>query len=343
MGNRPSSKCTQVPELKVLVTDHPWSSFEAEEETLARVGAALTRAPTGGVDELADMARDADAILTCFAHVSEAVVQAGAKLQVIGRYGIGIDNIAVDTATERGILVTNVPSYCEHEVSEHVLALMLALARRVPTFDSGVRTGDWSLARGAPVHRVFGKTIGIVGFGRIGQALAVKARALGLNVIAHHPRAPERVTAAGAEAVELRELAARADFVSLHVPLTDETIHLIDERFLRAMKPTAVLINTARGLVVDPVALRAALSEGWIAGAGLDVFSPERLAENDPLLSAPNLLVTPHVAYYSEESLVDLGRIAAENVAAVLAGRRPASVVNPEVLALERWNHLTPY
>jgi D-3-phosphoglycerate dehydrogenase len=331
-----------VAERLVLVTDHPWASLDAEEEALAAVGARLVLAPTGEQAELVGLAREADAILTCFAHVSAAVVSAAERLQVIGRYGIGVDNIAVEMATARGVLVTNVPSYCEHEVAEHALALMLALARRVTTFDRAVREGDWSLQRGGPIHRIHGQTLGILGLGKIGRTLAAKASALGLTVIAHNPRSPEAVAAAGYEPVELRELAERADFVSVHLPLTGQTTRLIDEDFLRAMKPTAVLVNTARGLVVDQDALAEALRDGWIAGAAADVFSPERLDPDDPLLAAPNLIATPHVAYYSEESLLDLGRLAAENVAAVLGGRRPATTVNPDVLALERWRHLTP-
>jgi D-3-phosphoglycerate dehydrogenase len=329
-----------VPERIVLVTDHPWSSFDAEAQALGEVGARLVFAQTGEQEELVELARDADAILTCFARTSEAVVNAAERLQVIGRYGIGVDNIAVDMASARGVLVTNVPSYCEHEVAEHALALMLALARRITVYDRGVREGDWSLQRGAPLHRIHGATLGIIGFGHIGRTLASMASALGLDVIAHHPRAPEAIEAAGYEAVELRELAERADFVSLHVPLTEETTALVDEDFLRAMKPTAMLVNTARGPVVDQAALRRALAEDWIAGAALDVFTPERLDPADPLFTAPNLIATPHVAYYSEESLVDLGRLAAENVAAVFAGRMPAAIVNREVLALERWQHL---
>jgi len=329
-----------MPERIVLVTDHPWSSIDAEVEVLAAVGARLVFAQTGEQAELVELARDADAILTCFARTSEAVVAVADRLVVIGRYGIGVDNIAVEMASARGVLVTNVPSYCEHEVAEHALALMLALARRITVYDRGVREDDWSLQRGAPLHRIHGGTLGIIGFGNIGRTLAAKATALGLNVIAHHPRAPEAIEAAGYEAVELRELAELADFVSVHVPLTDETTHLIDEDFLRAMKPTAVLVNTARGLVVDQAALVEALRDDWIAGAAADVFTPERLDPSDPLLGVPNLIATPHVAYYSEESLEDLGRLAAENVAAVLAGRMPAAIVNREVLALERWQHL---
>jgi D-3-phosphoglycerate dehydrogenase / 2-oxoglutarate reductase len=327
----------------VLVTDHPWPSVEGEIEVLGTVDARPVFAASGEERELMELVHDADAILTCFALVTDRVVRAAPRLQVIGRYGVGVDNIAVEEATNRDILVTNVPSYCEHEVAEHALALLLALARRLRTYDDGVRVGDWSLARGEPIHRIDGSTLGIVGFGRIGRMLATKAQALGIAVVVHQPRLPEdEVRAVGVEPVSLDELARRSDYVSLHVPLSDETRHLVGRRFLRAMKPTAFLVNTARGAIVDPDALLEALRERSIAGAALDVFEPEQLPADDPLLALPNLIATPHVAYYSEESLVELGRRAAENVAAVLDGRRPAAVVNPEVLASDRWRHLRP-
>jgi D-3-phosphoglycerate dehydrogenase len=220
---------------------------------------------------------------------------------VIGRYGVGVDNIAVEAATVLGIPVTNVPSYSEHEVAEHALALLLALARRVVVFDRSVREAEWSLARGRPVHRIAGTTLGIVGFGRIGRMLAAKARGLGMTVVVHRPRLAESdARAAGVEAVALPELARRADFVSLHVPLDEGTRHLVDRELLRAMKPTAFLVNTARGGIVDRDALLEALRDGWIAGAALDVVEPEPLPPGDPLLALPNLIVTPHAAYYSE-------------------------------------------
>jgi len=330
------------PQYIVLVTDHPWPSIEAEEEELAHANARLVFASSGEQRELIDLAGDADAIMTCFAQVTPPVVRASERLQVIGRYGIGVDNIAVPEATAGGILVTNTPSYCTDEVAEHALALLFTIARRITIFDRAVHAGDWSLQRGQPIDRLRGQTLGIIGLGQIGKALADRARALGLDVIAHHPRcAPETVRAAGAEPVSLHELARRSDFVSLHVPLYDHTRGLIDEEFLRAMKPSAVVINTSRGAVIDQAALVHALREGWIAGAGVDVVVPERLTPDDPLMALPNVIITPHVAYYSEQSLLELGRLAAQNVAAVLAGRKPASIVNPEVLALERWRHLT--
>lgn len=316
--------------MKVLVTDITWPDTRVEDAVLAEVGAHTVLAPTGAEEELVELVRDADAILTCFARVTARVVAAGERLRVIGRYGVGTDNIAVDEAARRGIPVTNVPVYCTDEVAEHVLALALALARGVVRYDRALRMGDWSLATGLPIHRIAGSTIGIVGFGAIGQALSHKARGLGMQVLVHDPGHPERARLAGAEPVPLIELARRSDFVSLHVPLRDSTRSLVGADFLAAMKPTAYLLNAARGGIVDHIALAAALQRGMIAGAGLDVFEPERIPPDDPLLAHERLIATPHVAFYSEESMADLARLAAENVAAVLAGRPPAAVVAPD-------------
>ena len=317
--------------MKVLVTDISWPDTAIEDEVLGLVDAKTVLAQTGEEDELVELVRDADAILTCFAHVSPAVVAAGERLRVIGRYGVGTDNIAVEEATRRGIPVTNVPVYCTDEVTEHVLAMLLAHVRGIVPYDRAVRRGDWSLATGLPTRRVAGSTLGIVGFGAIGQTLARKARGLDLAVVAHDAD-EARVRDGGAEPVGLLELAGRADFVSVHVPLFDATRGLIGREFLGAMKPSAYLFNAARGAIVDHDALLWALEAGEIAGAGIDVFEPERLPADHPLLAQERLLATPHTAFYSDESMRDLARLAAENVAAVLAGREPSSLVNPQIL-----------
>jgi D-3-phosphoglycerate dehydrogenase len=317
----------------VVITDHPWPSVDIEREVLGRVDARVVDADGAGTGELLRLTRDADGILTCFAEVSASIIGGAPRLRVIGRTGIGVDNIDVPAASARSIAVTNVPVYCTDEVAEHVIALMMTLRRRVVDYDRALRAGDWSLETGVPLHRLWGQTFGIFGYGRIGAATARRAQALGLRVIAHAPslRAAE-ADAAGVEAVTLDELAQRADVLSVHAPLTASTQGAIGAAFLAMMKPGAVLINTARGAIVDQDALVAALHGGRIGGAALDVFDPERLERAHPLLSAPNTLLTPHVAYYSEESLGDLARLAAENVAAVLDGRRPASVVNGPAL-----------
>ena len=307
---------------KVLVTDYTWANTDVEAAVLAEVGAELVHAQAGEEDELIDLVHDCEGILTCFKQVTPAVVRAGEQLRVIGRYGIGTDNIAVDVATERGIVVANVPEYCADEVAEHALALMFSLVRGVPRYDRAVRAGDWSLATGLPTRRIAGTTLGIVGHGPIGRALEARARGLGMEVLVH-----TRTTG-----IPLLDLAAAADVVSLHVPATRETECLVDRAFLAAMKPSSYLINCSRGALVDHEALLAALRAGEIAGAGLDVFTPEPLAPEHPLLALETVVATPHTAFYSEQSVQALARQAAGNVADVLDGRRPAHVVNPEVL-----------
>jgi D-3-phosphoglycerate dehydrogenase / 2-oxoglutarate reductase len=330
-----------MPEKIVLITDYTWTSTEPEARVLAQAGARLLIAQRGDETELLELVPQADAILTCFKQVTPAVVRAGTKLQVIGRYGIGVDNIAVDVATELEIPVTNVPAYCLDEVAEHTLALLLACARNLCHYNTAIRQDDWRLKATRPLFRVSGKTLGIIGFGKIGQRVAQLARGIGLKLQVNTTRPDAQLLAAyGAEAVELDRLMADADFVSLHVPLSASTRHLINAERLRQMKSTAFLINTARGGLVNHTALETALREGWIAGAALDVFETEPLPHDHPLFQRPNLIATPHTAFYSEESLVELQVKAAENVAAVLTGRRPAHVVNPSVLALPKWQHL---
>ena len=326
---------------RILVTDYTWKSTDIEAQVVAEAGAQLIEARSGEEEELLELVRDADAILTCFAQVPASVIRAGAKLQVIGRYGIGVDNIDVGVATELGIPVTNVPAYCLDEVAEHAMALLLACARNICRYTRAVRAGEWSLSAGAPMYRVSGRTLGILGFGKIGQTLAAKAVAFGLQVIAHDPFVSQDVAGGlGVELVDLDAILTRADFLSIHLPLSAETRGLVDAGRLRQMKSTSVVINTARGPIIDQDALTRALEDGWIAGAGLDVFEEERLPAGHPLLSLPNVVTTPHVAFYSEESLIDLRTLAARNVAMVLAGRRPAWIVNPAVLNLPRWAHL---
>lgn len=316
----------------VLVTDHPAPTTEIEAEVLAAIDGRLVVALTGEESELVELAAGADAILTCFKHVTSAVIRAATKLRVIGRYGVGVDNIAVDVATELGIPVTNVPVYCVDEVAEHALAMLLTLARRTAVYDASVRAGEWSLEVGMPMHRVSGSVFGVVGFGHIGRAVAQRARALGMRVVVTDQNVTEEaVNSSGAERLELADLLALSDAVSLHVPLTADTRHLIDADRLALMKPTSFLINCARGAIVDLDAVAVALRDGRIAGAAIDVFDPERLPVDHPLMGLRNTVLTPHVAFYSEESIAELQRQATENVLAVLQGQAPANLVNPSV------------
>ena len=329
------------PKLKVLVTDIAWPSLQPEAKVLTEIGAELVLSETGSEDELIRLAPDADAILTNLRKVPASVFLAGEKIQVISRYGIGVDNIDVPAATRLGIPVANVPEYCLDEVAEHSLAMLLALSRRICQFNQRLRLGNWDYAHIGPIFRVSGKTLGMIGFGKIARKLAEKAAALGLQSIAYDPMVQQDVfSSLHCRKVALDELLKSADFVSIHCPLTPETRGLIDETRLRLMKPAAYLINTSRGAVVDLPALVKALEQGWIAGAALDVFDPEPLPNDHPFFNLPNIITTPHMAFYSQESMVDLEVKAARNIVDIFSGKRPASIVNPEVLLLPRWSHL---
>ena len=318
---------------KTLITDYAWHSIEPERQVLAEIGAELIAAETGDEAELLTLAPTMDGILTCWKPLREPVIAAATKCQIIGRCGIGLDNIDVEVATEHGIVVTNVPAYCVDEVSDHAMGLLLACARKIPRFNRAVRDGVWDQNIGPAMHRIRGKTLGIIGFGRIGQAIIPKAKAFGLTINVCSPRTdPERIRQHGAQKVSFQELLTRSDFITIHAPLTTETEHLFSVAEFRAMKPTAFLINTARGGIVDTTALTEALRNGDIAGAGLDVLETEPPESDTELLTLENVVVTPHVAFISEESILDLEVTAARCVAQVLTGQLPESIVNPSVL-----------
>ena len=319
---------------KVLITDHVWPSTDPERAVLEAGGASVVVAPDGEEATLIELARDADAIMTCFAQVTENVVRAAERCVVIGRFGVGVDNIAVNTATELGIAVTYVPDYCVDEVSDHVMALLHAWNRRIALFDRSVKEHGWgSQPLTMRMMRLRGKTIGIVGFGRIGQAVAAKACAFGLNILAADPVVPaETVEDMGGRLVDLPALLAESDFVSLHTPLTEATRNLIDREELAMMKPDAFLINAARGPLVNEVALYEALTGNIIAGAGLDVMVDNTPSQDHPLLSLDNIIITPHVAFFSQESTLELEQRAAAEVVSVIHGRMPDNLVNSDVL-----------
>lgn len=318
---------------RVLVTDYAWPSLAIEEQVLAPLPAELLVAHTGSAEELIAVAPAADAILTCWKPVPPAALEAAPRCRVVSRYGIGLDNIPVEHATRLGIGVTNVPDFCLEEVADHTLALVLACARRVVTFSRATRAGVWDLQAGLPLPRLSEQTLGLVGYGNIARTVARKAHGLGLRVLAYTPRlAPDALAPWGEATNDLSHLLANADYVSLHVPLTPSTHGLIDDQALRSMKPSAYLINTARGAVVDEDALLDALSAGRIAGAALDVLAHEPPRPDHPLLTLDNVIVTPHAAFYSATAIADLQRKAARHTAQALQGRIPDNLVNPAVL-----------
>lgn len=320
--------------LLVVVTDSVFPTLEPARRVLSQIGAELRLAEAPDPSAVAAAAREADALMVTYAPIPAELIRQLRRCRIIARFGIGVDNVDVAAATQAGIVVTNVPDYCIDEVSDHALAMLLALARRLVQADRSVRAGAWSVSALAPIHRLRGRTLGLVGFGKIARALAQKARALGLEVLAYDPYlSREFVEAQGARPVGFEELLQRSDFISIHVPLTPETRHLFDDAAFQKVKPGACLINTARGPIVDEGALIRALESGRLAGAALDVLEQEPPRPDSPLLRREDVILTPHSAFYSEESLVELQTKAAEEVVRVLQGQAPRNPVNPEVLS----------
>lgn len=286
--------------------------------------------------DLASCAEDAD-IVWLFG--GSPVLQGGnlqiaRRCRAIVRTGSGTDNVPVDEATRRRIIVANTPQAVAGGVADHVVALMFAVSRRIVELDRSLRMGQWKQASGWPISTIHGQTLGIVGFGHIARQLIQKIRGFEMRVLAYDPYlAPEKMAALGATAVELPQLLADADFVSLHCPLTPATRHLISEPQLRRMKPTAILINASRGPVIDEAALVRALEERWIAGAGLDVMEQEPPDPSSPLFTFENVVLTPHVAGYATDGIALRWKYSVETVLALSRGEPPRSCVNPQVLA----------
>ncbi|MCC7265565.1 MAG: C-terminal binding protein [Candidatus Latescibacteria bacterium] len=316
---------------KILVTDYQWPDLEIEKRILGEIGAELVVAPDGEETTLTTLASGCSGILTCWAKTTARVIGAALPdLKVIVRYGIGLDNIDVDFATRSHIPVLNVPTYCVVDVAEHTLGFILALSRKIAFHDRRVRQGSWNIQDALPLRRLVGKRLGLIGLGNIGQEVAKRARAFGLEVCAYTPRlTPDRAAAAGVVALSLEELLATADFVSLHLPLTPQSSGLIGEAQLRQMKPSAFLINTSRGKLLDEEALYQALSTGRLAGAALDVRIVEPAAAGDRLIQLENVLHTPHASFFSRESIEALQDQAAWEARRVLTGQAPLNLVNP--------------
>jgi D-3-phosphoglycerate dehydrogenase / 2-oxoglutarate reductase len=317
------------PRFKVLLTDYAWPDLDIERQILADIGAELVLPPAQDPSTLAALAVDVDAIMTNWAKVPAAVIHAAPRCRIVARLGIGLDNIDVAAATERKMLVTNVPDYCLIEVAEHALALVLALSRKVAFYHLQTKQGQYDLKAGPVLRRIEGQTLGVVGLGNIGRVLAGKAAGIGLKVLA--TARTRRPAPAGVSYTQLDDLLARSDYVSLHLPLTAETRHTIGKTQLARMKPTAYLVNTARGGLIDHQALAAALEAGTLAGAALDVQDPEPPNLDEAPWNDPRVIVTPHAAFVSLESLTNLRQRTARQVAACLRGQRPENVVNPQV------------
>lgn len=308
----------------IAVADTVFPSLDPALEALAAVEPELKIAEDASVDSILAVAADAEALLVTYGQINAEVIAGLNNCKVIGRFGIGIDNIDIAAATAKGIIVTYAPVYCLDEVSDHAMALLLSLARKVTFGANLVSGGRWEMPAVVPIHRLRGRTLGLVGLGNIPQALVPKAQAFGIKVIATDPYCPDAVfQRMDVEKVELDEMLARSDYVSVHAPLTPETEKMFNADAFRKMKSNAFLINTARGPLVDIDDLAAALDAGEIAGAGLDVLPSEPPGSDNPVVGRADVILTPHTGFYSEDALLDLQTTVASDVARVLTGTEP--------------------
>ena len=321
---------------KVVITDYVWESLDVEKKTLEGL-ADLVALKTKKPEEFLPQAADCDALLNTYAGPITAEVMAGMpKCRIIARYGIGVDTIDLEAATRAGIIVTNNPTYCIEEVAEHTLALLLACARKIAFYDRMVRAGRWEVPPGKPIYRLAGRTLGLVGFGNIARQVAVRAAAFGMRVLYADPFIGDGQFDAPGKKVGIDALLAESDFVSLHPPLTPGTRKMMNDAAFSKMKPSAFVINCARGPVIDTDALVRALDAGTIAGCALDTTDPEPLPDPHPLRGRENVIVVPHVAWYSEQAMAGLQAGAPGEVRRVLSGEWPVNVVNKAVKGKNR-------
>jgi D-3-phosphoglycerate dehydrogenase / 2-oxoglutarate reductase len=312
-----------MPRTIIAVTDSPFPSLDPAKKALARLDPEYRMAKSPSPEDILSVARDADAILVTYAKLPGELLRQLKNCKAIGRFGLGVDNIDLPAAKELGIAVNYVPDYCLREVSDHAMALLLALARKVPFSNKLVQSGRWEVPPIVPLRRLEGQVLGLIGFGNIPRTLAPKAKAFGLHVLTHDPYVSQEVlTAAGVEGVSFDELLGRSDFISVHAPLLPATRGLMNASTFAKMKKRAFLINTARGPLVDEAALVAALDSGQLGGAALDVVATEPLAKDSPLLGRDNVILTPHTAFYSVEALEELQTKCASDVARVLSGEK---------------------
>lgn len=313
-----------MPKTLIAVADSVFPSLAPTEQVFSRLDAELRLAGEATPEGILAVARQADALMVTYAQITAQVIEGLERCKAIGRFGIGVDNIDLEAAAKAGITVTYAPDYCLDEVSDHAMALLMSLARKVTFSDRQVQAGRWEMKATVPLRRLRGSTLGLVGLGQIPRALAPKAQGLGLKVIASDPFVDQADAAAmGVELVSFEDLLARSDYVSIHAPLLPQTKGLFNAQAFARMQSHAILINTARGPLVNEDDLAAALDAGEIGGAGLDVVTTEPLAADSPLLGRDNVIITPHTAFYSEDALLDLQTKVAEDVASVLEGKAP--------------------
>jgi D-3-phosphoglycerate dehydrogenase len=305
----------------IAVTDSVFPSLDPAKAALSKLNPTYRMSKSVNADDILAVAKDADAILVTYAKLTRDILTQLTRCKAIGRFGLGVDNIDLVAAREKGIAVNYVPDYCIREVSDHAMALLLALIRKIPLSNKLVQGGRWEMPAVVPIRRIEGTVLGLVGFGHIPRLVAPKAQAFGMKVIAFDPFAkPDVFKAARVESVDFDTLLNKSDYVSVHAPLTPQTRGMMNAAVFAKMKKGAYIVNTARGPLIDEPALLAALDSGQVGGAGLDVVAAEPLAKDSPLLGRDNVIISPHTAFYSIEALEELQTKCASDVARVLGG-----------------------
>ncbi|PNG94236.1 C-terminal binding protein [Streptomyces malaysiensis] len=319
----------------ILIADFDFGDVDIERAIIEGAGLQLLAAQCKSEDEVIEAGRETVGILTQYARVGSRAIDALTRCRVIARYGTGVDIVDVDAATRGGIQVTAAPNeWCAEEVADHAVALWLAAARKICQYDRATQQGEWHWKTGRPIHRLRGQVLGLLSFGSIARLIAERAKAFGVEVWAHDPFLDQsEIRAYQVRPMSFDDLVENADYVVVQTPLTPQTHHTFDRATLRRMKPSAILINTARGPIVEDAAIHQALDEGWIAGAALDDIEEEPAKQrgwrpSNPLLRLPNAIVTPHAAYYSEEAVRTVRTIAAEEAVRILSGQPARFPVN---------------
>ena len=317
---------------KIIITDCDFENTDFEEELCRKAGVELEVFQDRTPEAILEHAADADGVITSYGEFPRRVFEALPNLKVVSRTGVGYDSIDVPAATEHGCAVCTAPGYGTEVVSDHAITLALCVLRRINEIDADMRNGVWDYARTRPLGQVRGRTFGVVGMGEIGRATARKAHGLGFKVICcSRSLVPGRRTPEGYDIVTYEELLQQADVVSLHTALTKDTFHMLDAERIALMKEGAVVVNTARGPVIDTDALAEALCQGRLWGAGIDVFEGEPVDFDSPICKAPHTVLTSHAAYWSEESGLELRTRTTQSAIDVVLGKRPADCLNPQV------------
>ena len=318
---------------KVVVTDHEYESMEIERQEMSKIDVDFYDSyQCKTEDEVIDATKDADGVIVQYAKITPRVIDHLKKCKVISTYSIGVDKIDIKSATAKNICVANVPDYCVDEVSDHAVLLMLAIARKLTLLNGKVKSGVWDYKVSKPIYRIKGKKLGLIGFGKIPKLVAKKAQSFGMKVYAYDPYiTAEEMSKYDVSRMEFDDIIQTVDFVSIHVPLLPSTKEMFNEAAFKKMKKTSYLINAARGPVVDEKALIEALQNKEIAGAALDVVYKEPISKDNLLVKMDNVIITPHVAWYSEESAEALQRTTAQQVVQELEGYYPKNLVNREL------------